>query len=342
MKAFGPLMVLCFVALCGGLGVGSASASPALVMLTSPDQPKVTRTLQEAVRAQLSDVDVRLRIQAVKSLATGRDCRLASAHDFARAKGVAAVFWFDSADNRVCLLFSPGRGGRLVNRRVTGSGEEGRFEAVAVLLRTALRETPAPRRVVNPAPKGARGLFSPRSLRRPGQARLELELTYALELVSVTAAPSAHGLRLGVQVGLHRHWSVFLGYRLEVRMALDGDAGAVELQRYPVDAGVRFRWWFGALELGARLGLGFAYTQLFERLPSSSSNAAKMTAKWLVFAGAYGYVGVRLIPRTLLFVAVGARCYLLNAQYQSDTDEVLLSPWIVQPSLLVGLGVDLF
>ncbi len=347
MKAFVRVMLKTFVAVSiflggFGLGVEAASASPTLVMLAPPNQSKVTRTLRDAVKAQLSDVKYQLRIQTVPSLATGRYCRLARAREIVRGRSVAAVFWFDSAANRVCLLFSGDRGGRLVNRRVAGSGEEGRYEAVAVVVRTAMRGSLVSDHTVSPPKKGPRGLVRARPLRQPGQARLELELTYALELITPAADRLAHGLRLGLQVGLHRHWSVFVGYRLEARIALDGDVGAVELQRYPVDAGLRFRWWFGALELGARLGLGLAYTRLMERLPSSSSNATKTTSEWLVFLGAYGYVGVRPIARMLIFAAVGARAYLINARYQSDTDEVLLAPWTVQPSLLVGLGVDLF
>lgn len=336
-----PLMALALGVLLGSVWAGTASASPTVVMLAPRDQPKVTQTLREAVKAQLSDVKVQLRLRSVESLPTGRDCRLAGVRELAGQQGVAAVFWFDPRANRVCLLFSPGRGGRLVNRRVTGSGEEGRFEAVAVLVRTALHESLGPRRAVSPPLKGPRGLWKARPLRRPGQARLELEVGYALELIAPAAVPLAYGLRLAVGVSLHRHWLVFIGYRLEARMVLD-DESAVELQRYPVDAGVRFRWWFGALELGARLGLGFAYTRLVERLPSTSSNAVKTTSDWLVFLGAHAYVGVRPIARLLVFAAVGACFYILNARYQLDSDEVLLSPWTAQPSLLVGLSVDLF
>lgn len=341
MKTFLLLMALTLIAFSSGVGAGPASASPTLVMLAPRDQPKVTRTLREAVKAQLSDVNLKLRLQTVESLPTGRDCRMASARALVGQRGVAAVFWFDPATNRVCLLFSPGRGGRLVNRRVTGSGEEGRYEAVAVLVRTAVRESLTTRRAASNPSKGPRGLVPARPLLRPGQARLELELAYALELIAPSAA-LAHGLRLAAQVSLHHHWSVFLGYRLEARVMVDGGGGAVELQRYPVDAGVRFRGWFGPLELGARLGLGFAYTRLLQRLPSSSSNAVKATSEWLVFLGAHAYVGLRPIARLLVFAAVGARIYLLNARYQLDTDEVLLSPWTVQPSILVGLSVDLF
>lgn len=331
--------------LLGSAWAATAAASPTLVMLAPRDRPKVTRTLREAVKAQLSDVKLHLRLQPVESLPTGRDCRWAGARDLAGQQGVAAVFWFDSRANRVCLVFAPGRGGRLVNRRVNGSGEEGRYEAVAVLVRTALRRIGSSQerhKAVRPPPKSPRGLWEARSLRRPGQARLELELAYALELIAPTAAPLAQGLRLAVGVSLHRHWTVFLGYRLEARVTLDCEDSAVELQRYPVDVGVRFRWWLGALELGARLGVGFANTRLIQQLPSTSSNAVRTTSEWLVFLGAHAYVGVRPVARLLVFAAVGARLYVLNARYQVDDDQVLLSPWTVQPSFLAGLSVDLF
>ena len=53
-------------------------------------------------------------------------------------------------------------------------------------------------------------------------------------------------------------------------------------------------------------------------------------------------MGVRPIGRLLLFGAVGARVYVVNAKYQTDADEALLSPWLVQPSFLLGLSVDIF
>jgi hypothetical protein len=327
-------------------GAGQARASPAVVMLAPRDRPKVTRSLREAVAAQLSDVKLELRVVPVASLPTGSDCRMASARDLAKSRDVAAVFWFDPRDNRVCLLLAPDRGGRLVNRRVGGAGEEGRYEAVAVLVRTAVRGSRPPRRPASGPETGPRGLLPARPLHRPGQAWLELELAYALDLIAPVAiplaVPLAHGLRLAVQVRVHRSWSLFLGYRLEARVAVDDGNGAVEVQRYPVDAGVRFRWWYGALELGTRLGGGFAYTRLLQRQPSSSANAVKSTSEWLVFLGVYGYVGVRLTARLLLFGSVGARFFVLNARYQLDDDEVLLAPWTVQPSFLLGLSVDLF
>jgi len=324
-----------------GVGAGSAWASPTVVMIAPRDKPKVAQTLREAVKAQLSDVSLQLRVQEVESLPSPADCRLASARKLAGQRGVAAVFWFDPGTNRVCLLFAPDRGGRLVNRRVTGSGEEGRYEAVAVLVRTAVRDSHLPRAAEGARPGSPRVLWPRRQGRGPGPARLELELAYGLELVD-PAAELAHGLRLAAQVNLHRHWAVFLGFRLEARVVVDDSDGAVELQRYPVDAGVRGRWWIGALELGARLGVGFAYSRLVQRLPSTSSNAVGTTSEWLVFLGAYGYVGVRPVDRLLLFAAVGARVYVVNAKYGLNGGTVLLSPWPVQPSLLVGIGVDIF
>jgi hypothetical protein len=183
-----------------------------------------------------------------------------------------------------------------------------------------------------------------RPLRRPGEARLELDLAYGLEVVAsgAGAVTLAHGLHLAALVRLHRHWSLWVGYRLEGRVTVDDGDGAVELQRYPVDAGIRFCWTHGALELGVRLGVGFAYSRLVQRLPSTSSNAVRATSEWLVFLGTYGYVGFRPVARLLLFAAVGARAYPLNARYELNSGEVLLAPWVVQPSFLVGLGVDLF
>lgn len=324
-----------------GAGARTAWANPTLIMLAPRDKPKVSQTLREAVKAQLSDVKLQFRVQPVDSLPIRADCRLASARALVGRPGVAAVFWFETQTSRVCLLFSPDRGGRLVNRRVSGSGEEGRYEAVAVLVRTAVRTGQAPQRPTTRGPRGARELLPVRPLTRPGMARLDLELAYGVEIIAPGAVPLAHGLRLAAGVRLHHHWTVFLGYRLEARMEVD-DGGSVELQRYPVDAGVRFRWWFGAFELGARAGFGFAYSRLLQRLPASSANAVKSTTEWLVFASAYGYVGIRPIARLLLFGAVGARAYLVNAKYRLNGGDAVLSPWVVQPSFLLGLSVDIF
>ncbi len=318
---------------------GNARATPYLVMLAPRDKPKATATLRAAVEAQMSDVHLKLRVRSVAALPQGHGCRLAGARELVEKRDVAAVFWFDATANRVCLLFSRDRGGGLVNRRVAGAGEEGRFEAVAVLVRTAVRASP-PRRHSRGASPGPAGLLPGRRLVRPGLAWLELELAYSLELM--TTSDVGQGLRLAAQLRLHRHWTLYVGYRLEARLTLEGDDESVELQRYPVDAGARFRWWFGPFEIGARAGLGFAYSRLFQRLPSTSSNAVKATSEWLVFLDARFYVGVRPVPRLLLYAGVGARFYVLNAEYRLNGDDVVFTPWPVQPSLMVGLSVDLF
>ena len=169
---------------------------------------------------------------------------------------------------------------------------------------------------------------------------MALELAYALELLTRTDV--AQGLRLSAQVRVHRLWTVYVGYRFEARVAVDNGDDSVELQRHPLDAGVRFRWWLGAFELAGQAGLGFSYSRLFQRLPATSSNAAKTTADWLVFLDAQVHLGVRPLPRLLLFAGVGARFYAKNARYQFAPDDVLLAPWPVQPSFRVGLTVDLF
>lgn len=324
-------------------GAARVQASPSLVLLAPRDRPAVTRSLREAVGAQLSDLRIRLRVHWVDALPTGSGCDLAGARRLAARRDVAAVFWFQPGSGRVCLVLSPDRGGRLVTRRLAGSGKEGRYDAAAVLIRTALRGSqPSAGAPGKGAPAGPRGLWRPPSPSSPGAARLELELAYALSLVGPGAQPLGHGLRLAAQARVHRRWSVYLGYRLEARLPVNGDDGDVELQRYPVDAGVRFQWWLGALELGARLGVGFAYTRLFERLPSTSSNAAMASSDWLVFLDAHLHLGFRPVARLLIFVAVGGRAYLLNATYSRASGETLLSPWPVQPSFLAGLSIDVF
>ncbi len=322
---------------------GSAVAAERLVMLVPRSAPRVSRSLREALLAQLSDTGIRLRVAPAVGQIAGPGCQSHPARAWARKRGVAAVVWFDSQGGRVCLLLSPRRGGRLVQRAVGGAGAEGRFEAAAVVVRAALLESSRrPRQLLSRASKrasGPRSKGSPPVTRSALSSRLELGLAYSLDVVSPEAA--AHGLRLALHLRLAQSWTLELGYRLEARIQVGSAEDGAELQRYPLDLGAGYRLRLGLVEVGGRVGLGFAYSRLVQRLPATSANAVRSSSRWLLFIDCLALVGIRPRRRLLLWLALGARIYAVNARYSINGGSALLEPWPVQPTALAGLTVDL-
>lgn len=323
-------------------------------MLAPQDRPAVTQNVLRAVLGQLSDIDVNLKVEKIGRLPSDLLGQIRAAQQAAARAGVVMVFWYDPNTGQVNLVLKAAAVERLVTRKVTTAGEEGRYEAVAIVVRATLRShlqgtslgvrlasaraplrrRPPPRRQHPRAP-----LPSATAARRP---RVSLEVAYGAEIYSPPEVSIAQGIQLGVLVKLRRHWSLLAGYRLEAPIRVENDEAGIDLVRHLIDLGGALGWRFGRLELQIRATLSLAVVSRRTHINNEGVWEANPGPDVLFGLAAHARIGFRVTPRVLAVLAFGIRSYFVNERYVTHDGSTLVSPWVVQPSFLLGLQVDLY
>jgi len=351
---------------------GRAPKAKTLVLLAARNRPGVTRRALRALRSQLSDTTVALRVVWVKRLAQTRAAQLALSKKHVVRKGVLAVAWYDASQpNEILMLAARTR--RLVVRKVTGATVGGRLESLAIIVRTSMlallagqplppqpppprRVTPrrvvprrvTPRRVVprrvtprrRPPPRHAR----PPS--RPGAWRLGLGLEAGYFLAGYSADTGAvHGGELAAVLHLRAGWELVLSYRVTQKVTGRVDGARLDTQPHPIGLGARWRRHWGRLGLGVALSLIMDYVSLSTDIDPTthSSSSDRGDLLWSVMPRVSGTVALGRRFRVVL--AVGAQIGLNWRRYvlaDQGTTKALLQPWPVQPCLMIGLSADIF
>lgn len=357
-RLLGPpfgLTLVCALASVPASAAARQGARESVVLLAPQDRPALTEQLVRALWAQLSDVSVDLRVERVQALAPDLASQLQQAQASVRP-ATLAVLWVEEAAGMLRILLPSDGGGRLVSRNVGAAGDAGRYEATGVILRNSVLARRSGREVGEPLPP-SRPLLPPAATRpahspacpsaRPCPAtpprrpsRVALELAWAADVYAPQAL-LASGLRVAVDVRLHRSWRVFAGYRLEAPIEANGVAAGLELRRHPVDLGARFWWRSGRVRLGGRLAVGLAVVE--PRVPWYGPGLRPEEAGRAVVYTITPQISAafQAARRLWLLLDLGAAVQLGNLRYTAEpSGEVLAAPLVVQPTLLLGLQVD--
>jgi hypothetical protein len=357
------------------------SATPTVVLLAPRDHPANTGSLVQAVRGQLSDVAVRLRRVAVARLPATRAGQLRLARAQLRRAGVGAVCWYDPGTGKAHVLLRRGAVLRLVSRGVGRAGAQGHYDAAAIVIRTAIRahlggETRgvrvadgARKRIDGAAPARqppdltgprADGPLADRPADRPAdhpadgepvapaarepprRVGLGLALWYAVSVYAPREVPVAQGPRLDVLLRLRRRWGVYLAYRFDPALRARGEQATLALSRHLLELGLRLGFRLGRWELGARLG--FDVTAITRRITAAAPGVTAVEGgpDWLGGLSPLVFVGVRVHRRVEIRLALGVRIRLRAERYVTHDGHTLLAPWGVQPTGMLGIGVDLY
>lgn len=378
-RLVGLLVFAVLLTVGGSIARGRTPKARTLVLLAAKNRPDVTRRALQALRSQLSDTSVVMRVVWVVRLARSRASQIALSKRHAAKRGVLAVAWYDASQPNEILMLAA-RTKRLVVRRVTGATVGGRLEALAIIVRTSMRalvagqplppQPPPPRRVVprrrvEPRRVVPRRRVEPRRVlprrrveprRRPSPRRtppptrpvgwrfgLGLEAGYFLSGYSVDAG-AVHGGEVAVTFHLRAGWEVLLSYRVTQKITGRVGASRLDLQPHPIGLGARRRHRWGRFELGLALSIIMDYATLSTDADPTTyrASADRGDLLWSVMPTVSG--SVTLIPRLRVILAVGAQIGLNWRRYVLDdqsTTETLLNPWPVQPCLMIGLSADI-
>ncbi len=338
----------------GAPRVAAPRVAHKVVMIAVASQREASFRALQAVRGQLSDVAVALEVHPVDRLDPSAEEQLRTARAVAHFKKASVVFWFDSQRARVSIYLRAPGGGRLLERPVRSAGVEGRYEALAVIVRFAVRGLLQGEKVgvrLSPVvPRRAKRTQAPPPLATtpPPVARpalgLAMEVGYDMDLFSDQVA-AAQGLRVALvgTFGQQRRWEVLVGFRMEAPLDAQTDTVALSLRRFPINLGGRFLWRRGRVLLGAQLALTVAVLTARWSVLEGGEEEHNLSLHAAVSLSPSLLVGLHLIPRLSLLLGLGVRVGLNRWEYRArvEPDRLLLSPWRVQPALSLSLRVEI-
>ncbi len=336
----------------GSSSPSTASIGNALVMLVDVSQETMVARAKRAVRAQLVGLPVRVRVHRVTRFPAELPTQLELARRILRKGDTMAVFWCDiHLRQRIYLYLATSRGERVVVRSIGGLDDAGRMEAMALILRQAVKALLAggtigvypssvplalPRLQVRPAATTARSHQPRRSRHRVG-----IEAAYALEGFS-SARRVAHGFWGAVLWRIRPWWSVFAGFILGPPITGEGQYASMRLTRYLVLFGARAHWQAGRFRLGGSLAINLEY--VVHRTTSTVAYPDVDRNDLLVAVTPTVHFEIVLSSRARAFLAAGIQAYFNNLHYVVTGEgvrDVLLKPWAIRPHLLLGMSIDL-
>jgi len=355
-----PASLACGLALLACAAAAAGQDGPPVVrMLFSREQAIDSGAVMEAVRAQLSDLEVRLEAREVEGLSGSALARQISAAERETTAGVLAAFWFDFGAEGSVHLFLAGPGGeRVLVRRLEASQATGRAEGLAIIVRAsvaamlqggrigisveeAVAMEDRPREPAPPPPPP--GAPPPAADDDDDEPSLSMGVAYSYHARS-DDQPAISGLWLGLELRVAGRLSVLAGYTVLANVEAGNDLATLKLAGHPVDFGLGARFPAGPLELGGALSMVVDNeTQEAERLAAGMRRNGD-TDDLIIGLRAMADLSARIAPRLRLFLCAGVQVPLNPRRYSAsgpDGSETLIDSWPVYPWALLGLRVGL-
>jgi len=333
----------------GGDGAGSAEAN--VVMIAERQAETETGAVVRAVQAQLSDLAVALQVVWVDELPPAVPDQIAEAEQTAHGQRAIAVFWCDlRLADRIYLYFAAPSGGRMLVRELSGAGQGGLAEALAIIVRSSVEAVLAGGRVgeiVAPVATTEQPAIAERPPEPPppGPGRvLALTVGYGMDVLC-EQRPAVHALVLGLEARLTGPLSVEFGYLLSFPFTERAHGVELTLRRHPAWLGLRAAWLTGDVSLSASLWLQMDVVTEEVRAATAAVAVQGEGTEVLFSLAPLLRAGYLFADRFELFVAAGADLPFRRARYVVGSPSgplEILDTWPVRPRLLVGLAVGLW
>ena len=343
-------------ALFAGIVLSSCVAAADVPVVLMGDRAQRDRAKQalRALRGQFSDLAVDLRFRWLDGIDITDGRSLAGrARAVARVERAEAVFWCDfSAPTSLFVLLParPHRAERFLVRALDESPQRGRYEALALIVRSTVTSllhipsrSPPDGRRARPGPR-ARAPSSRQS--RPARvvpsAGLSLEAGYRQDYLG-SSEIVRHSFGGGLVLSLFRRWQIHSSLYLAQSSTEHGSRASVEIRRVPLMIGARY-----LLPIGRRWGIAptasiqLQHTRVRAARLASGVSAAPPAS--LLLVGLAPEVGgwLNIHERLQLFVNAGVVIQLDRERYVVagvEPTEVVLTPWRVQPAVRAGVAV---
>ncbi len=363
-------LLLAIAAAAGATWARAASAGDAalVVMLENDDAAPPESATLDAIRAQVGDLPVKVRLERHARFADLRAQMDYAAH-LASSSGARGVFWVNADVSGDVLLFMlDPDGDRLLLRRIEGHGaSEAVTEEVANVAHAivealaegqrvgmtavpvpappppppsprphpppARRTPPAPRPIPHPRPPPRRHVPAP-------GVPVWTQAGWAGSTWA-SGVPWTHGAALGVEARLTRGLLLRADYTFFLPATVAAQGTTLQLARHPADVAFGWEGTFGRLGVGAELGatldpVGRATLAVAEGLTPAPDGIA------LTFAlSPRARAALRLLPWVEIYLRGGVDVFLAQPAYAIGPT-TLVSPDVVRARIDSGLSFRVF
>ncbi|MCP4677806.1 MAG: hypothetical protein GY854_20265 [Deltaproteobacteria bacterium] len=330
-----------------------------VVMMAEGGEDESFGPIIQAVRGQLSDLPVSFEVTWVDDLGPDLPSQEEVSGQVANDVGAAVVFWCDlSHVDRMYLYIAVPEIGRVLVRRLDGSGAGGAPETIAIIVRASIdsmlrgnvddlvsqyaapvSEKKEPQE--ESEPKEPQVIESKAEPADDQENRFAVEGAYAIDILSVDQ-PVAHGFALAIDFYLTQAWHLFASYVFYARIEAQSRVTGVrlELARHPVSIGTRFAASLGRIYVGGAIAVNLDY--ITEELTTSSNMDSTAQAELEISISPIARLDVRLIADVRAFVCLGVNVPFDRAQYVTTDDQgnqiTIVNTWAVRPIGRIGIA----
>ncbi|MCP4602665.1 MAG: hypothetical protein GY847_19480 [Proteobacteria bacterium] len=329
-----------------------------VVMIASSSQGKALKPIIQAVRGQLSDLPVSFDVTWVNELGPDLPAQEELAGQVADDKDATAVFWCDlSRSDKMYVYIAAPEIGRVLVRRLDGSGPGGTPETLAIIVRASINSMlriPVENTEVQDKQKeesdveeqGPAEETPPAEIETPvdKENRLGVEAAYAIDMMHEEHL-AVHGLALTFDVHIVKGLHVFLGYLISARIPVMKEPVRLELTRHPISIGARFAVPLGRIYLGGSVSANLDYTTESRETRESSTIKPKQTNEMGEFGVSIApmlRMGLRIIDYLKIFLSFGVDIALTRQEFVVEVNnnpETVFYSWAVHPIGRIGVSV---
>ena len=280
----------------------------------------------------------------------------------ARDTGATVVFWCDlNHADRMYLYIAVPEIGRVLVRRLEGSGTGGAPETIAIIVRgsidstlrgnvdvlvaqyaTPVPDTKEPPQENKPSePHVVETKAQPKNVRENWFA---VEGAYAIDILS-SELPATQGFALAIDFYINQAWHLFAGYLFSARIEVQSRETNVrlELARHPVSIGTRFAASLGRLNVGGVISLDFDFiTEKATIPPEMELPQQNEKAELEISISPLVRLDIRLIADVRAFICIGVNVPFNRSQYATEdiqkNHQTILETWAVRPIGRIGIA----
>jgi cell division septation protein DedD len=359
----------------------SAVAEPlppenSVVFLIVDGQVADSDEARAAVQIRLNDLSVFLDVRSISPEEAEQSSLSERAAVLSKEEGVVAVIWVDIKDPSKLFLLTTKQGGIDLFQRTIPIDTSPTLiiESIAAICGAAIQAlmsisstvTPAAKQKTvevpptpptsTPTPKAAitTSLPTPKPAMNPPEPKkraliVALNAAYAFRSYS-SDLPVVHSFAVGMRGRVGSHASVFADYEVRQSQSAQSSCVTTIVKSHPVRIGSELLWRFGAFSLGPQLSVlldfathnSFLYTgskcfqlELYENgVRVDTAFSPGISGRFHI----YDWLSIFAVVRADLFVIQAS----YTAPSSTGQEDVLVKPWHVQPSAVIGISVGMF
>lgn len=319
-----------------------------IVFIAPQNQADAVRPILETIDAELVDISVDIYVETVDEIPALPEQQILVGSRILEESGGILVFWYGGeAHNNIVFIYRTKRGNRMITRELAGSGKEGVWDAMGMMVGGTVRylveenaieipeSKPAPRPERVKKPKRARAEKEEPKPPAAERWRLAGQAGYVGQMVSAER-DFTHGGRL--LLVLQKAWFAILGGAEAATPVLEKTSGIqLKQQRFPFYLGLGVRLPFSRWQLGATGNLGLSVAKLTPRTSNEKVVVIAPSYRLIITVELLISAQVRIWKAVSFWTGAGVEIFLQKRVYRVvDGPALFEKHGRFQPKWLVG------